>query len=235
MRHWSIIAMVTLLMPGPAKAQSSSLYMQEATPPKPRLSAGGWVNRLAPTIGRDSFTAVSMPEPRKFAVHDLVTIIVRESTQTDVTAELETEKEADVKGKISAFPRLTLSDLLDLQLRDNVISDPPEVGVKFEQDFEGSGDYKRKDTFVSRITARIIDVKPNGTLVLEAKKYIQSDKETLQMSMTGTCRKDDVRADNTVLSTQLADLHIVKSHDGEVRKSTKKGFLTKLLELIFNF
>jgi len=233
MNRFSLLIVAALA--ASASAQSSSLYKRNVKEEAPRAAAGGQVDRVSAAIASASFTAASLPEPRLFAVQDLVTIIVQESTSSDVSADIGTKKKTDIKGSVDAFPHLTLADLLNGQLRNSAISDPPKVDVGFDQDFKGEGDYKRRDTFVARLTARIVDVKPNGTLVLEARKFIQSDKETLEIVVTGTCRKDDVRVDNTVLSTQLYDLNLVKNHTGEVRRATKKGILTRVLETIFNF
>ena len=217
-------------------SHSSSLYAAPQTPLRPLASDGLRPNRLSPGIASVSLMAVHLPEPRKFALHDLVTIIVRESTDVGATSELGTEKTYDLKGSIDDFPSLQLKDLLQFQLRPSSASEnPPRVGVSFEREFEGEGDYKRRDTFTSRITARIIDVKPNGTLVIEARKYIQNDDERLMMTLTGTCRKDDITADNTVLSSQLFGMRLVKQHTGELRKSTKKGVIPAVLDTIFNF
>jgi flagellar L-ring protein precursor FlgH len=81
----------------------------------------------------------------------------------------------------------------------------------------------------------VVDVKPNGTLALEARKHIENDDEKLTISLTGFCRPEDVAADNTVLSTQMFDLRVNKQHQGEVRNAQKKGLLTKLLDFVFNF
>ena len=227
-------------------AQSSSLFVAQpevaANPPAPvdtaeSATAGtaGEPSPLSPEVAAVSYTAVPVPPPRKFAKHDLVTIIVRESAEADVSASMETEKDTNVKGSIKAMPRLQLKELLDLQLRNSVITDPPSVDVGFKKDFEGSGDYKTEDSVTTRITARIIDVKPNGTLVLEARKFQRIDKETLEIVVTGTCRKEDVRSDNTVLSTQLYNLNLSKKHSGEIRRSTRKGILTRILEAVFHF
>jgi flagellar basal body L-ring protein FlgH len=72
-------------------------------------------------------------------------------------------------------------------------------------------------------------------LSLEARKFIKNDKEALTIKLTGYCRAEDVSADNTVLSTQMFDLRVIKEHEGELRKATKKGILTKALDLLFNF
>ncbi len=86
-----------------------------------------------------------------------------------------------------------------------------------------------------RVQARVIDVKPNGTLVLEARKFNQIDDETLTIVLTGVCRAEDITVDNTILSSELYDLSLVKTHTGELRRASKKGLITRLLDLLLNF
>ena len=193
-------------------------------------------HQLAPGIASSSFAAVKTPEPRRFAKHDLVTIIIREATETDFEANIETEKEVGVEGEVSDFPRLNLRDLLNMQMRPNDMQEGmPRVGVDFNNEFTGEGGYSRRETVTGRITAQVIDVKPNGMLVLEARKHLRTDDETLDLVLTGSCRPEDISIDNTILSTQLYNLRLDKQHEGELRRSTRKGLLTKLLDTIFNF
>ena len=55
------------------------------------------------------------------------------------------------------------------------------------------------------------------------------------MKVTGICRPDDISAANTVLSNQVHDLMIEKIHKGELRESSKKGIIAKVLETVFAF
>ena len=222
---------------GVSWAQSSSLYVNQNTPPPPPArSINGVVDRLSPHISRTSVSAVRMPAPRQFSVHDLITVIVRESIENSSDSELETEKDTTITGLISAFPNLKLNDLANFQLRPSTFDKGnPELNLNLSQEFEGEGEYERKDTFTTRITARVIDVKPNGTIVLEARKFIQSDEESVNLLLTGTCRKDDITGSNTILSTQIYDLRLIKEHAGNVRNASKKGLITRFFELIFNF
>ena len=236
-----LIAMFALGLASPAFAQSSSLYTERPQPPAAAASSqitrdpNATGERLSPAIARASLTAVRAPEPKQFAVQDLVTIIVRESTENDSESSLDTTKDSGYDGEVSDFPQIRLfQQLTDIPLKTG-LQDNPKLGVKFKSDFKGDGQYSRKDTFTSRITARILDVKPNGTLVLEARKYIKSDEETLTMVLTGTCRREDIKADNTVLSTQMYDLNLNKEHSGALHRAGKKGVLTKLLDKLFAF
>src|SRR5690349_16865206 len=61
-----------------------------------------------------SMFAVAPPLPRQFELHDLVQIIVRETSQAKSNAELETDKDFSLDGKIPKWTNL--GDLLDLQL-----------------------------------------------------------------------------------------------------------------------
>lgn len=239
-KSFALANVACLAVAAGAFAQSSSLYVDPVVLPEPLPSAAGVQKqtiRLERALGATSFTTVLPPEPRAFAIHDLVTIIVRESSEASSTAELETEKESKFDGKLAAFPDLQLDHLLDFVLKpsESLQENAVELDLEASREFDGSGNYKRKDSVTSRITAQIIDVKPNGLLVLEARKYIRNDREELELVLTGTCRADDVEIDNTVLSTQLHDLRLNKQHSGELRRATKKGLITKVLEGLFSF
>ena len=190
--------------------------------------------QLSPAIAAASFTAVAAPEPRTFGLNDLVTVIIREDTQTDFTASLETEKESEWTGEIAEFPKFQLSDLLEAQIRPNTFPEGTvKLDVSADSEFAGEGDYSNQQTMTGRLQATIIDIKPNGNIVIEARKSIRSDDEHYTLVATGTCRVDDITATNTVLSTQLADLFIDKQHEGHLKKSADKGLLTEVMDFLF--
>ncbi len=225
--RWQHTAAVVAALCGAAFAQSSSLYLAESSPP-PQIDG---VNQN-PFMEQASYLAVTIPEPRTFSTHDLVTIIVRESSSSKLESELETEKALTAEGEVTSFPMLDIDEVTDSGLNQGP---NPSVGLEISKEFEGEGDYQRKDETIFRITARVVDVKPNGTLVLEARKSIATDKETETITLTGYCRTEDIGADNTVLSTQMYDLRINKQHTGALRKASEKGILTKAFDLFLNF
>ncbi len=228
-----IAATLAVTQAVPVLGQSSSLYLrQEPAAAVPSQVQGPGM--LSPVIAANSFLAVQIPEPRQYAKNDLVTIIIRESFKTDLKASLETEKELKLEGEISDL--IDLDKLLELVVQpDGFAEGNPKVGVDMTNEWEGDGDYSRSESMTGRLTARIADVKPNGTLILEAKQTIVHDREELMITLTGTCRAADITLDNTVLSTELYDLNMNKQHKGELKKSTRKGFLTNFFDAIFSF
>lgn len=234
-------------------AQSSSLYVTDQSqsasyaddpfaPAAPVAPAGEIVvqstqpSTMSTQMSRVSLAAITVPEPRAYQKHDIVTIIIRESTTASIDASLETEKDVEWDGEIAEFPRLNVADLLNLRLRPNTFPEGnPQLDVSAGSSFEGDGGYEHNTEMTARLAAKIVDVKPNGLLVLEARKFVENDDETMTMVVTGTCSVDDLTIDNTVLSSSLYGLYISKQHSGELRKSTKKGLLTKLMDFVFNF
>ncbi len=189
--------------------------------------------KLSPAIVASSFAAVPAPKPKTFAVHDLVSVIIREETSTAFSSSLETEKESVFEGELAEFPRLNLSDLLDGTVQPGrFAAGSIELDAEATREFTGEGDYSNRQVMTARIQASIIDIKPNGTVVLEARKSVRSDQEAYTLVAVGVCRVDDITADNTILSTQLADLFVEKQHEGYLKKAAEKGFLTKLFDFL---
>jgi flagellar L-ring protein precursor FlgH len=128
-----------------------------------------------------------------------------------------------------------LMALLQAQLETDQGTPITGVDASAGKKFKGDGKYERSDRFTDRITATVIDVKPNGVLVLEARRTIQKDEEVQNLVLSGECRREDVTQQNTVLSNQLADLTLLVNNSGDVREATEKGFLTRVFENVFNF
>lgn len=187
-----------------------------------------------PDVPRLSAYVSVRPEPREFMLNDLVTIVVRESFESEMDSEKSTEKASELSGGITQFPRLTIKDLLDLQVPQGKAAEAL-VELGFERSHEGSGEYERTESMTGRVRARIIDIKPNGLLVLEARRTIINDGEQSVLVATGNCMPEDISADNTVVSTQLENLFIDKQHSGELRGAGEKGWLTKLFDAVFDF
>jgi flagellar L-ring protein precursor FlgH len=77
------------------------------------------------------------------------------------------------------------------------------------------------------IAARIADIRPNGTLVLEAHKIVRINNEVWEVSLSGICRPQDIADNNMILSDRIYDLRIAKRELGHVRDSYKRGWFTR--------
>ncbi|MCP3905583.1 MAG: flagellar basal body L-ring protein FlgH [Planctomycetes bacterium] len=228
-----VVVVATLVATGASTAQNDP---QRSLMSRAIENASMSSNASIPHALRDtSMFAITPPDARIFKLHDLVQIVVRETSRAKSKHELETGKDYDIDGRISAWPHLVLSDLLELQLNDGSGEDLPAVRLGLSKEFEGEGDYKREDDFTARVTAEIVDILPNGNLVLEGHTEVQNDEETSSIMVTGVCRQEDVTAANTVLSNQIHNLRVKKMNRGELKKTNEKGIIAKFLDALFAF
>ena len=60
------------------------------------------------------------------------------------------------------------------------------------------------------IAATVVDIRPNGNLVVEAHQHVQDNEDIWDQSLSGLIRPQDVLPNNTVLSQNIAELMIDK-------------------------
>ncbi|MCH8342570.1 MAG: flagellar basal body L-ring protein FlgH [Planctomycetes bacterium] len=229
----SINSIATAREPEPAVEPVTSSLLATATV---TVAPAGRSDVAEPHALRDvSMFAVASPESREFQKHDLIQIVVRETSRVDTRHQLDAEKEYSIDGSIPRWPALSLRDLLDLRIDPGRTGGRPELELEFNKGFSGNGRYRRQDDLTARLTAEVIEVLPNGSLVLEARSHIKTDEEESTITVTGICRPEDVTAANTILSNQIHDLKIEKMHEGELKKANEKGIIAKVLDTIFAF
>lgn len=169
--------------------------------------------------------------PRTFRVGDLITIIVRERREFEADGDLKTRKRLDIQSQLDAFLKLADGGVGSAAFRRG----KPNIDYNLNNRLQSDGETEREDRLTTRLTGQIIDVKPNGVLVFEAQAHVQHDDEVSTITFTGSCRKEDVTADNTILSTQVADKRIAVRNEGAVRAASSRGWLLKLLDSISPF
>jgi flagellar L-ring protein precursor FlgH len=180
-----------------------------------------------------SFGAVPEPVPRTLRKHDQVTIIVREESEFRSKGTSKFKKEAEFEARVDEFIKLKIKNA---EIEGGAIGpNAPSIKASGKRDFKGEGAVDRSDTFTTRVQAEIVDVKPNGTLILQARSHIKTDDEDRYFVLTGSCRVDDVNADNTILSTQLFDKDLRHTSKGTVREATRRGWLSHLLDAVNPF
>ncbi len=245
-------AAACLLLAAPPAMAQSLLRRTTAAPPNPGLSpqtAPGMMTPdpaqpmpAAPTaalttgsiyVRSASLMLVETPKPRTFAIHDKVSIIISETSSQSSQQKLDAKKDASLAAAVNKFP--DLQKFLELNLTNTGAGAIASADLNANSKFKGDGKFERTDRFQDRIQATVIDVKPNGVLVVEARKTVGQDKELRTLVLSGECRREDVTDNNTVLSSQLSDLTILAHTEGDAKDSATKGILTRIVDKIFNF
>jgi len=180
-----------------------------------------------------SFFSVPDPEPKVIKKHDLVTIIIREESAMTSDGKSDLKKSADLDARLDEWVSANFKNFAIQGGAQG--ANPPSVKASGSRNLKGEAKLERTDSFLARITAEVVDVKPNGTFAIQARKLIKKDDEEQEFILTGICRGGDVTPDNTVLSSQVYNLELITNQKGAVRDTTKRGFIPKLLDFINPF
>ncbi len=243
MMMWLMRTLLVMLMWMPALVctevvcygQTSSLFRQadaRSAPLAVRPARNYSSNGSSSALGNISFFAVKPIPKRVFKVGDIITVIVRQKSIYKHDGTNDVSREVKWKAELKDWIRLKSWKLVP----DTLPAGDPKINFKLDRSFKGEGKKDRKDEVVTRISCRVIDVLPNGNLVLEGgPDIIETDGEKQIYTLTGTCRSEDVAADNTILSTQLYSCHFKRESSGAVRDAMRRGWVYRFLDIIRPF
>lgn len=180
-----------------------------------------------------SLMAVKPSKPREYAQNDIIQIIISERSQVDRSQETDHKKDYDNSFEFTKF--MDLIALLETRIQQTSTAKLPALDVSSGTQFKGDAEYKRDDRYTDRLAARVLEVKPNGTLVLEARRQFVTDEEETVVVLSGVCRYEDVTVNNSVQSNQLFDLSMNVQNSGDLKRTNRKGLIPRVLEGLLNF
>ncbi len=161
-------------------------------------------------------------------VGDLVTVIISEEASAKKKGETNTEKNKSLSAALK-FLGLTLDDVKKFGKSST------SYGGSLKDKFDSKGEIIKEDTMTAYLTARVIDVEPNGNLVIRGSRWTRVSGEELQISLEGIVRPEDISVDNTVLSKNIADARIFFNGKGPVTTVQLPGWVSILLSFISPF
>lgn len=158
-------------------------------------------------------------------VGDLLTIVIDEQAQASTSAQTDAKRD----NKIDMSGALKLGTSTTAQKAGM----STQVGNKNE--FKGEGKTDRSGRFQTIVQSVVENLMPNGTLFVRGHKMIVINHEEQEVEISGFVRPDDIRINNTVLSSLMADAQIKYVGRGVVSDKQHTGWGTRLLDAIWPF
>ena len=106
----------------------------------------------------------------------------------------------------------------------------PKIRGEVDNKMRSEAGLETRDSMKFRIACRVVDIRPNGNLVLEGRRTIHNNLEVWEQSLTGEIRPQDVLPNNTVLSENVAELRVDKREAGHVRDGYRRGWMLRWLD-----
>jgi len=157
-------------------------------------------------------------------IGDVLTITIVEDSKVDNKAKRDLQKETE---RSSSF---------DGELNiDHVLPSIPGFTMNAESanELSSKADFKDERSFEDRVSVVVIDILPNGNLVVVGTRdrNIAGDIQTIEIS--GIVRPSDIAYDNTVKSAKVANFRIVTQNGGISAPYTQPGWLGRIFDVLW--
>ncbi|MES2877262.1 MAG: flagellar basal body L-ring protein FlgH [Pseudomonadota bacterium] len=161
-------------------------------------------------------------DPRARAIGDLITIVIVETVTASQVSKSTTNRTTSGSVGVSAFTLPFVSDVAPVSDLTKL-----KIGTSSANDFSGKGGTESANTFTGSITATVMDVLPNGHLVVTGEKQIGVNQNVDVLKFSGTIDPRLVQPGNIVNSTQVANARIESKGRGAQAEAQTVGWLSR--------
>ena len=171
---------------------------------------------------RDQRSAYLFTDNRAHKVGDLVTVAVREVTGTKNNEDRKLNKDTGASGKFG-FAGKTGSNGVERSAMADLSSNQSS-----ERKFQGSSEYDSDRSFIDHMSLTVMDVLPNGNLVVEGFRKRVVAHETRLLHVSGVVRPYDIGLGNIVESRFIANFNVAYEGTGVESRFTNQGWLGRV-------
>jgi len=178
-------------------------------------------------------------------INDIVTIKIVEQADASRNATTKLTRKGGMKSALSKF----FGSPLDFGMENlwgkktgvstaaERVDQPfsPDLDTTTQNSFDGAGSTVRQDSLVATISARVVDVFPNGNMMIEGQREVTINEEKQYIYLSGVIRPEDVSPENVVSSTAIADAKISISGKGVITDKQSPGFGHKVFDKVWPF
>jgi flagellar L-ring protein precursor FlgH len=213
-----------------AGKKSKSPDTGKTTPPEASLRA--YVERVRAQQAAEVRTPGSIWSPngqlvrlgtdmKAFRLHDVVSIVVSESLAASTDGQVKNARASNASSSVtSLFGALKSSNALQ-----NLVGQTSASGLTAQ------GQSTTNSSLATTFGGEVVDVLPNGMLVVQATRQLTFSQQTQLIKLRGLVRPEDVSAQNQVQSTAMTDLELEVTGKGIVNDSTyRQNPLVRFLE-----
>jgi flagellar L-ring protein precursor FlgH len=149
-------------------------------------------------------------------VGDTVTIQIVENVTASQKSTSTVNRNTSADSAITALPFNDLSGLAKLN-----------IGATSNNNFSGKGGTESANTFAGSITATVVEVLPNGHMVVTGEKQIGVNQNVDVLRFSGTVDPRLVQPGSIISSTQVADVRVESRGRGAQGEAQTVGWFSR--------
>lgn len=101
----------------------------------------------------------------------------------------------------------------------------PTIAGTLNSQLRTDSSIEQRESLTFPIGCKVVDIRPNGNLVLEGKQAVTVNEETWVTYLIGTAPREQIGLDRTIRHSAMADVRIKKYEEGAVRDGYARGWL----------
>lgn len=179
---------------------------------------------------RDPRYAFLFQDNRARSIGDVLTITISENTVSNEQDQRNLTRTTAGSGSVAVFDRVRIPGTTG---NNNNTSTPGQTLLtaptqNTAMTFAGNSQNTTNRVFTDQMAVTVVDVMPNGNLVVEGyrSRVVQGEQRVLRI--TGIVRPADIQVGNVIPSGSVANFKIIYLGRGPATNTTKQGFLTRL-------
>lgn len=164
----------------------------------------------ADDLYRQNVTQSLSVDRRASRIGDILTVVIVQAAESSTSMQNNSRKATGILGSLGIG---SIDENADLSLDGN---------------YNGRGELRRSESFVTQMTASITQILPNGDYLIGGQQHLRINGEETTVQVRGRVRESDIDGENRVASNRIADAQINYRGKGFVSRSVKPGILQRI-------
>jgi flagellar L-ring protein precursor FlgH len=205
---------LSLALLGGCQALAPKVEVADTAPVRPAVAVAPIVNNGA--IFQPSAYRPLFEDHRARLVGDTITVQIVEKVAASQTSSSTIDKSGEISAGITALPFFSPNSF-----------NRASASGSSNNKFEGTGTTESANTFTGTITATVVEVLPNGHLVIAGEKQIGVNQNVDVLRFSGQVDPRSIRPGNSVVSAQIANVRIEQRGRGAQAEAQAIGWLAR--------
>ena len=156
-------------------------------------------------------------------VGDIVTIILEEAPTIQDSGQYETAKESNIVDNITT----AINTVFKTDLSNGMNGAGGSLTV------DGGTTVKRQLSFKDNVAAQVVQVLPNGNLLVQGKKVLLNQNERVDLIVSGIVDPRWINQAGEIESGRVSNLQFALNGAGTVSRGQNEGLINKFIRMVF--
>ncbi|MDE1161721.1 MAG: flagellar basal body L-ring protein FlgH [Acidobacteriaceae bacterium] len=165
-------------------------------------------------------------DPRASRPHDLISVVVNENLSATTDGTVKNSRSSSANSGISGL----IGKLHAGNALQNLVTQNSSAALN------AAGDSETSSSLNTTLGGEVVEVLPNGMLVIEAARQVEFNQQTQTILLRGLVRPEDISQSNQVLSTAISSLELEVKGKGIINDYThRQNALVRFIEKLLVF